>query len=69
MRIYKILIDFLILIWRTHQKKWIELYKLLTISRDIEICNVELFNNFIEFRIIIVKLYLKESNTSIQDFI
>ena len=32
MKIYNNLIDSLILIWRTHQKNWIELYKLLTVS-------------------------------------
>ena len=42
---------------------------MLTVSRDIETCNIELLNNFIKFRIIIVKSYLKESNTSIQDSI
>ena len=42
---------------------------MLSISRETEICIIELFNDFINFRIIIVKPYLKESNTLIQDSI
>ena len=69
MKIYNISIDSSILIWRTHQKKWIELYKLLTVFQEIKTCAVELLSDSIEFRIIIVKPYLKESNSSIQDSI
>ena len=57
------------MIWRTHQKKWTKLYKLLSISRETETCIIELFNDFINFRIIIVKPYLEKSDTLIQDFI
>ena len=41
----------------------------MTVFREIETCIIELFNDFINFRIIIVKSYLKESNTLIQDSI
>ena len=69
MKIHDISIDSSILIWKTHQKKWTELYKLLTVSQKTKTCTIELPNNFIEFRIIIVKSYLKESNSFIQDSI
>ena len=42
---------------------------MLTVSRETETCIVELLSDFIDFRIIIVKSYLKESNTPIQDSI
>ena len=42
---------------------------MLTVSQETKTCIVELFNDFIEFRIIIIKSYLKESNSSIQDSI
>ena len=41
----------------------------MTVSREIETCIIELFNDFINFRTIIVKSYLKKSNTPIQDSI
>ena len=69
MKIYDISIDSSILIWRTHQKKWIKSYKLLTVSRKIEICVIELLNDLINFKTTIVKSYLKNSNTLIQDSI
>ena len=55
---HDISIGFSVLVWRTHQKKWIGSYKLLVISR--ETCIIELSNNFTNFRVIIVKFYLKE---------
>ena len=42
---------------------------MLTVSRKTKICIIELLNNFINFRITIVKSYLKESDTFIQDSI
>ena len=66
-RIHKTSIDFSILVWRTHQKKWTKSYKLLFVSRKTETCTMKLINDFINFRIIIVKPYLKKSDTPIQD--
>ena len=40
---------------------------MLTVSRETKTCIIELLNDFTDFRIIIVKSYLEESN--IQDFI
>ena len=48
--------------WRIHQKKWIELYKLLSISE--ETCIIELFSNLTNFRITVIKLYLQELDIS-----
>ena len=62
-------IGFSMLIWRTYQKKWIGSYKLLSIFREIKTCIIELLNDIINFRIIIVKPYLKKSNIFIQDSI
>ena len=42
---------------------------MLSIFREIETCIIELFNDFINFRIIIIKPYLKKSDTPIQDSI
>ena len=42
---------------------------MLSIFREIKTCTIELLNDFINFRIIIIKLYLKKSDTFIQDFI
>ena len=40
---------------------------MLSVSRETETCIIELFNDFINFRITIVKPYLEKSNTPIQD--
>ena len=53
-----------VLVWRTHQKKWTGPYKLLATSR--ETCTVELSNGPTDFRITIVKPYLKETDTPIE---
>ena len=40
---------------------------MLSVSRETETCIIELLNDPINFRIIIIKSYLKKSNTPIQD--
>ena len=42
---------------------------MLTVSQKTKTYIIELLNDFIEFRIIIIKSYLKESNSFIQDLI